>query len=374
LARVTQEIVVGASLAAVVAVVAVLASLDAIWGSDERSAGVSAEPAAQAGIVGPFVPQPDVLAGTLYITDTRCRLRALDLERLTLGPPGPRTSCRLSVSPDGRFGVVNRRDASGRRSLWLVRLGDRPSLEQWLGPTRSSPTWSPDGRFLAVCASVRSSLVLELSTGVRRYVEGCHPVYLADGSLVTRGSSDGTLAVFVDGRVQLGVRDLAQAFPPTLDAESQPHVLGAGATPDGSLLLAMSRVSGGQRVVTLGRWKDGRLAAAVPLPASYSTAVGAHGLTIEVDAHGAEAALVYPERLSRPVAERLEALIELESGELEPTPRDASYIGVAWSPDGAWLALTTGRQIEIFGLDRSAPTYVVPLQARAIAWSPERPS
>jgi dipeptidyl aminopeptidase/acylaminoacyl peptidase len=361
---------ISSTVAAGVAAVVALASLDAIRGGEDPPVGARAEAPSRAEIAGPFVPQPDALAGTLFFTDASCRLRALDLGRLTLGAPGPRTSCRLTVSPDGRYAVVNRRSPSGRRGLWLVRLGKAPSLERLLGSSRSSPAWSPDGRFLAVCTSLQSSLVLELSTGRRRFVEGCHPVYLADGSLVTRGSSNGTLAVFANGRVQLDLQDLEQAFPPTIDVESRPHVLGAAGAPDGSLLLALSRASEGKRVVVLGRWLDGRLSSAMPLPASALTSVGSYGLTIDVDPRGEEAALVRPERLSRPVTESLEALVELGSGRLESTLRHGSYIGAAWSPDGAWLALTTGREIEIFGLDRSSPTYVLPVRARAIAWSP----
>jgi hypothetical protein len=356
-----------------VAALAVLASLDAVRGDgDARSpAGAEDETPSQRQLAGPFAPQPDALAGTLYITDEDCRLRAIDLERLALGDPGPPTSCRLAVSPDGRYGVVNRRDASGRRGLWLVRLGDRPRLEQSLGPTRSSPTWSPAGGSVAVCASVRRSVVLDLGTGEAHQVDGCHPIFLADGSLVTRGSDDGSLVVLANGRVQLDRNDLAQAFPPSIDTDAQPRVLGAAAAPDGSLLLAASwATSGGGQLARLGRWTGGRLEGAVTIPARYSNAVGAHGLTIEVDPRGTEAALVYPERLSRPVAERLEALVELSSGRLEQGLGDRPYMGVAWSPDGAWLALTTGREIEIYGLDRSAPTYILPVQARGIAWAP----
>jgi hypothetical protein len=208
-------------------------------------------------------------------------------------------------------------------------------------------------------------------SGARRDVAGCHPVYLADGSLVTRGSADGSLVILANGSVQLDREDIAAAFPPTVDAAGQPHVFGAAGAQDGSLLLAASwATSGGPRLARLGRWANGRLESAVPIPASYSSAVGAHGLTIEVDARSTEAALVYPERLSRPMAERLEALVELRSGRVEPRLEAASYIGVAWSPDGAWLALTTGREVEIYGLDRSAPTYVLPVRARAIAWAP----
>lgn len=49
--------------------------------------------------------------------------------------------------------------------------------------------------------------------------------------------------------------------------------------------------------------------------------------------------------------------------------------GVAWSPDGGWLALAASGEIEIFGESRSEPAYVLPIRVGAVGWTvtPETP-
>jgi hypothetical protein len=42
--------------------------------------------------------------------------------------------------------------------------------------------------------------------------------------------------------------------------------------------------------------------------------------------------------------------------------------GIDWSRDGAWLAISTGERVLIYGLDRSEPVYALPVRAAALAW------
>ena len=43
--------------------------------------------------------------------------------------------------------------------------------------------------------------------------------------------------------------------------------------------------------------------------------------------------------------------------------------GLAWSPDGVWLALAGADQILIYGAERSDYVYALPLAAGALAWT-----
>ena len=53
-------------------------------------------------------------------------------------------------------------------------------------------------------------------------------------------------------------------------------------------------------------------------------------------------------------------LVDLESAEvvMEPTTQH----GFAWSPDGDWLAVSTGVEIRILGPEREEPAYVLPVR------------
>ena len=105
----------------------------------------------------------------------------------------------------------------------------------------------------------------------------------------------------------------------------------------------------------------------LPIPRSYRPAVSFYGFRVEVSPDGTEAAFLFPERLT-PVAERLAALVDLRTGVAELG--DGSFAALAWSPDGDWLAVSTGREIALYGTDRSTPAYVLPVRTRGLSWTP----
>jgi WD40 repeat protein len=116
--------------------------------------------------------------------------------------------------------------------------------------------------------------------------------------------------------------------------------------------------AGGGPRLALELWRDGRLATTIRLAASEA-----------------------PGPLVRPVALSPDGT-EVAVGSGGPVPGVAVYDtrtgqrllretrsqGLAWSPDGAWLALSTGDHIVVSGPVRSAPAYVLPVEATALAW------
>ena len=61
------------------------------------------------------------------------------------------------------------------------------------------------------------------------------------------------------------------------------------------------------------------------------------------------------------------ALIDVGTGRLLLGPVEQS--GWDWSPDGAWFALSTGTEIQVYGLERSAaPAFTIPIAVAGLAW------
>ena len=84
------------------------------------------------------------------------------------------------------------------------------------------------------------------------------------------------------------------------------------------------------------------------------------GEHLEFSPDGREVAVAFPGPGKQMVLVELPSL----SIALEPT----SQHGFAWSPDGDWFALSTGKEIQVLGRAREEPTYVLPIGAAAIAW------
>jgi hypothetical protein len=295
-------------------------------------------------VAGPDVPPPDSLPGTLVFAEgARCRLRTLHLADLALGPPGPATACRLWAAPRGSLvATALRPKQRGLDGLGLVDLGSsRPRLVARPGRLASAPSWSPDGSLLAWCDE-RGTVVLSVASGTSRNLYGCYPVFAPDGTLRLR---------------------------PRRGERESPGVLGLGIAADGTVVRAVVRAASGfpadgaleieRRGAAAGRVELGRL---------YTPASWFHGLRIEVSPRSDEAALLFPETLTRPVGDDLAAFVDL-AGEVEVEGLTAlPFAGLAWSPDGAWLALSTGRKVLIYGPDRTTPVYVLPVEARSLAW------
>jgi hypothetical protein len=364
----------GWAAAIAVVAVAVAAAVDALTGAGPEAAGRDPGRRPAAALHGPYVPAQGALSGTLYVADPRdaCRLRALDLPTLVLGPRGPATACRIWAAPTGERAVVAREGEDGGRELWLVELGDPPRLGARLGPSRSAPSWSPDGQRVAWCLDDGESVVADLRTGERKQIAGCFPRILSDGAVVTTERGPLSSIVYVDGERALGPVELARGFAPG-GRGGAPRVLGDGVGPDGALVLAVSRPTGLDAGGVLELWRRRSLTATFGLEPVYGPAGAYFGFRIETSPDGSEAALVFPGAIARQERDDLAAFVDLRTGRPLGRLTELPFRGLAWSPDGAWLALATGAEVGLYGAGRDEPAYVLPLPAAALAWTPERP-
>jgi hypothetical protein len=308
-------------------------------------------PATAALPAGRDAPPPGALAGRLvYAESDGCRLRVLELASLSLGKPGPATGCRLWASPRGDFAVVTERGENAE--LRLARLdGARPLVVRTLGAADSPPTWSVDGTKLAWCTD-GSTVVLDLVGGQGDGVPGCYPEFGSDGVLVTRSVTGTGLVVRRDGRVV--VRP---------DTGLQRDVVGHGVLPDGRLVLAVHRRPD-EAVLEL--WRGGELERTVPIR-TYGMIAQAFGVSVDLGGE-TEAAVTPPSNLDAGEPDGVVTLVDFRNGRPIDGVVESPEGGVARSPDGAWVALSTGEEVLVFARGAGKPTFRIPLAARAIAW------
>ena len=323
------------------------------------------EPVRERSLAGPLAPPPGALPGTLVLAlGPECALRELDLASEELGPAGDATGCRIWPSPRGDSVVVQRAGSLPDGYVELVLLhrapkGVDPDPPLLLGRSLSAPAFSDDGGRVAWCRD-RETVVLELATEIRSFEEGCFPVFASDGGLLTRVDERRRSLILRDGEPVL-VREDA--------AGENVNVLGHGITPDGRIAIAVSgRAFGAEGEAALELWSGGRLETALPI-ASYGPAAGFFGVDVEFGPGGVELAVTFPETLSAERPPDLVAFLDRRLGAIESLAA-RSFAGLAWSPDGGWLALATGRELLVYGAGRTDATYEIPLAARAVAWLP----
>lgn len=338
-------------------VVAGVAILDSVRGNGAES-GTAPRPTRPDAIRGTDVPPPGALPGRLLFAEKNgCRLHALDLDSLEVGASGPAGSCRIWASPTGELAVIGRTGKTATaRDLWLVRVADGvPALDQRLGVSASRPSWAPDGKVVAWCGDDGQTVVFSIVDGGRKRLPGCYPVIRADGSVVTRLDDE---ALLQDGNPTGG---LGPTRPGRLVA--------VGGDPGGGVVLAFQAFAEGfASTGELEFWRGGTRESTLPIPAVYGPAAGFFRLHIDVSPNRREAAFLFPESLMRPFAEDLAALVDLGTGRLIDPVTAPTFAGLAWSPDGSWLALATGDEVLIYGTGRTDPAYVLPLATRGIAW------
>ena len=94
----------GSRLAIVaVSAIAIAVGIDALFG-DGRDVPTERAAAPKPELVGPAVPEPGTLAGTLTVTaGDGCRLQTVTLADASLGNEGPKTACDLWAAPAGRL-------------------------------------------------------------------------------------------------------------------------------------------------------------------------------------------------------------------------------------------------------------------------------
>lgn len=347
----------------IVAVIAVVAAGDALRGGLSHSNGPPTAATEDGEAAGPF-PAVGTLPGTLYLTTLgECRLQAIDVARLARVVDGPETTCSFSLAPDGKRATIPlgpRRGPLGRsRALWLAELGERLHLRRLAVARGGAATWSRDGTRVAWCRDEGDTVVLTLATAERRKVRGCAPKFAGD-AVLTRPDEPLTPLLLRDGKVLLDETDVARGFPPGPPAPLD--VLGYDVREDGLLAVVVVQFrSGRQPTPVLELWLKGEFVRVVELPILGSPAGrGRFGERVEFSPDGREIVVAFPGAGVRFV------LIDVASGaELLPA---TSQHGIAWSPDGVWFAVSTAEAILVYGSTRTAPAYVLPIGASALAW------
>jgi hypothetical protein len=380
-----------------VAAIAVGAVVHAVWGGSSGEEARAPAPPARS-LVGPGVPPPGLLSGTLYFTTREgCRLRLLHLETVSLGEPGLETSCAFWIPPRGSDAAVARpRDGS----VWLARVGGREELVRELGAVRGELDWSPDGHRVAWCGEDRTTTVLSLVARAATRLPGCVPRFTRGGAVLTVSDEPGARLLLRDGRAVLEEDDLARGFAPVPSGAI--HPLGADERGDGLLAVVVSGAprtlddlleergiearselapdvwresiglggeygaiaiasAGSLPEVQLQLWRGRRLEAAYRLPTvGYPDPTRRFGEVVRFSPDGTELAIGYPG------ARKAVMLVDVGSGRtvLEPTVQE----GFAWSPDGTWFALAREDGIAVYGSARIDPAFLLPLAASGLAW------
>jgi hypothetical protein len=311
---------------------------------------------------GPDVPPPGALPGSLAVVEASdCRLRVISFADGSVSEPGTDTLCRVWASPTSRQAVVatSRGERADVRELALVNLDDPSDDGRALGSARGEVAWSADGARLAWCSLEGESTVLELSTGAEEKITGCDPSFAPDGALFTRADHEAVL--LRDGEPLLASADLEDGFEP--GSSGPVELVDYDVSPDGTIAVTVARLLPTGTAVMLELWRDGSLSASFELPPVRGPGNTRFGGFLQFSPAGNELAVGYT-----PGAGAL-TLVDLELERLVIPEIDQS--GIAWSPDGGWLALAIGNEIRVYGAVKDEPTYVLPIAAQSIAWSPE---
>jgi hypothetical protein len=287
------------------------------------------------------------VAGTLFITDEGCRLRALSLPGLNwlLDSGAEGDECEFTVAPDSRH---------------VVRFG-------------GGVAWSPNGRTSASCR--KNSVVVHGRTGQQLYevVGYCAPAWKPDGTFtLARG---GTLVVFrppceegqrVCEHVVLSKGDLN----PTLRSVSTPFRSLHAPVIRQAIWLSESRVAlvintrvraqPGSRFDLVAIFEGRRLVAEPLVNARFDElAVSASKSYLAV--HGTTARGLF--------------FIDADGRLLARNPLPSGH-HAAWSPDERWTAVATGgntylfrtAEVEFFNSDARPPVIPIPVHAEDLEW------
>jgi hypothetical protein len=307
-----------------------------------------------------------VLSGRLWLTDLfSCELSLVDMGALSVTRPGVETGCGVWPDPRGDLAILphaSPNDGEAGRPVSVTRLGARTGDEALLGPARGDVVWSRDGARLAYCLSPGLTVVQEPDGGSRLELPGCDPRFGADGSLLTRTYGQGIGDLLRDGTVLVSNDALSGSLG---FAAGSTLVLGYDEREDGLLAIAASGLVLGRRSTLLSLWRDGRPVGEVDLPTPPVDAMSFFGEAVRFSPEGGKITVAY-----RGVGLQL-SLIDVEHGlELTLPIVTGEYVwGYAWAPDGAWLAVSTGKEIRIVAATGGDASYVLALRAVPRAWT-----
>lgn len=378
-----------------VAAVAVLAALLSRGGPDDAERGARAG----SSLRGPLTPTAGALDGTLVVTaGDGCVLERLDLERVRLLEPGPRTGCEIAVSPLGDRAIVvsQRRGDDGLVSVSLYDLQGRPSRSADLGSSFGPPAWSPEAQRIAICRDGQTTEVVDLDGTTSSSVPGCWPAVDAGGTitmLAVAGRRPGALSaarlsspsldvgrpilstpsqvVLRDGVEVLRLTDVLVAAGAR--RQSPGLLLGHAVAPDGTLAVEALFLTDSGVQTTVQQWDGGAMVRAIEVPpltgkrgpADRVTESGTVGDLLRFSPTGDELAIV----LRRGDGELI--VLDARTGRVVLGPVEQH--GFDWSADGTWLAISTGSEIQVFGTERSStPTFTLPVAVSDLAWRPQR--
>jgi hypothetical protein len=314
-------------------------------------------------LAGPDVPPAGALPGSLVLAEADgCRLRLIAFAIPSIGDPGMETLCRVWASPAGGYAAVATR-RGGRadiREIEIVRLGDPAEPVEKLGFARGEVVWSADGKLLAWCSPGGASIVHDLESGADREFAGCDPRFAPDGALLTRSEDALSSELLRDGRTVLQASDFERGFESNVDGPIQ--VLEFDVSSDGTIAVTVSKLTQSGDEAVLELWRDGELQGSFGLPEASGQGGTRLGGFLRFGPAGNELAVGYT-----PGTGEL-TLVDLDLGRV--LFRSVTQRGLAWSPDGAWLALAVDDEIRVFGAVRDEPSYVLPVAAASIGWIP----
>ena len=247
-----------------------------------------------------------------------------------------------------------------RRQLALVRLGAEPEIDRELGQSVGVPTWSPDGAAVAWCNAGDESIVHAVDTSAEHRVPGCFPEYASDGTLLTLPADPLDTRLLRGGETFLD-GDALRAGLDT-DPATPVQVAAFDTSPDGQVAVSLLVLKPTGSEVVLELWRDGQLDAAYGLPRLFGPGNARFGEMVRFSPDGRELAVGFapgPGRVS---------FVDLRLRQV--TVRSVDQKGFAWSPDGAWLAVSTAGRVEIYGEVRDTSVYTLPIAASGLGWLP----
>ncbi len=163
---------------------------------------------------------------------------------------------------------------------------------------------------------------------------------------------DGVTAVVIERRAGVLLRQRFQA-------ETAPLPIGTRE----SFAAAIAHSHGGSLPeVVIQLWQGEVLVGTMPLPTVGIYPVAGHALGEIVSFSPSGQELV----VASGGEEGKLFVVDVTSGRAVLGP--VSQRGFAWSPDGTWFALAHDGRIDILGLTRSVPVYVLPLEVTALTW------